>query len=272
MRSESYMYRVEVDLEYSTAELMAVVMAHELRDDDFGAVGAASEIPVCAMRLAQKTHAPNLWILYGGSGAVNSKAGRVVESTADYRNLAGAEYRAPLQDIIDFEYNGGFTFGFLGGMQIDQYGDVNMVCIGDYAKPKVRGPGVVGSIFMSSFRRVILYVQHHNANLFVPKVDFVSGPGVNRGLPRDRYRPSWSEGPVSVVTPIAVMDFNSPDKRMRLRSVHPGHTAEEVQSKTGFPLALDGAVPQTSEPAAEELRILREEIDTTGVLKRLIKA
>lgn len=250
---------------------MAVVMAHELRDDDFGAVGAASEIPVCAMRLAQKTHAPNLWYLYGGSGAVNSKATSVVESTADYRNLVGAEYRAPLQDIIDFEFNGSFTVGFLGGMQIDQYGNVNMVCIGDYAKPTVRGPGAVGTVFTSSFRRVILYVQHHNAKLFVPKVDFVSGPGVPRGDARERYRPRWSQGPVLVVTPLAVMDFATPDARMRLRSVHPGRTVEEVQSMTGFELAVQGSVPVTEEPTGDELRMLREEIDTSGVLQRLIR-
>lgn len=249
---------------------MAVVMSHELRDDDFGAVGAASQIPVCAMRLAQKTHAPNLWYLYGGSGAVNSKAKAVVESTADYRNLIGSEYRAPLQDIIDFEFSGKFTVGFLGGMQIDQYGNVNMVCIGDYAKPAVRGPGTVGTVFTSSFRRVVLYVQHHNAKLFVPKVDFVSGPGVARDPALDRYRPRWSEGPVLVVTPLAVMDFATADRRMRLRSVHPGHTIEEVQAQTGFELAVEGSVATTMQPTREELRIIREEIDTTGVLQRLI--
>jgi len=255
---------------FTPAELMAVVMSHELRDDDFGAVGAASQIPVCAMRLAQRTHAPNLWYLYGGSGAVNSKAKSIVESTADYRNLIGAEYRAPLQDIIDFEYSGEFTVGFLGGMQIDQYGNVNMVCIGDYAKPVVRGPGTVGSIFTSSFRRVILYVQHHNPRLFVPKVDFVSGPGVARNAAIDRYRPRWSEGPVVVVTPLAVMDFQTPDRRMRLRSVHPGQTVEAVQAQTGFALAVEGRVPTTAEPTEQELRIIREEIDTSGVLRHLV--
>ncbi|MSQ53386.1 MAG: hypothetical protein EXR28_16060 [Betaproteobacteria bacterium] len=257
-------------MEYTAAELMAVVMSKEMRDDDFGAVGAASEIPVCAMRLAQKTHAPNLWYLYGGSGAINSKAKSIVESTADYRNLIGAEYRAPLQDIIDFEYSGKFTVGFLGGMQIDQYGNVNMVCIGDYAKPTVRGPGTVGTIFTSSFRRVILYVQHHNPRLFVPKVDFVSGPGVSRNAAIDRYRPRWSEGPVVVVTPLAVMDFNTADKRMRLRSVHPGHTVEEVQKQTGFALVAEGNIPTTLAPTAEELRVIRAEIDTTGVLQRVL--
>lgn len=258
-------------MECSVAELMAVAMSHELRDDDFGAVGAASQIPVCAMRLAQRTHAPNLWYLYGGSGAVNSKSKTLVESAADYRNLFGAEYRAPLMDIIDFEFSGRFTVCFFGGMQIDQYGNVNMVCIGDYAKPLVRGPGTVGTVFTSSFRRVVLYVQHHNPRLFVRKVDFLSGPGFPREAAIERYRPSFSAGPVSVVTPLAVMDFNTPDKRMRLRSVHPGRTVDEVQSQTGFELAVNEDVPTTTGPTPEELRIIREEIDTTGVLRRLIE-
>lgn len=257
-------------MDCTAAELMAVVMSHELRDDDFGAVGAASQIPVCAMRLAQKTHAPNLWYLYGGSGAVNSKAKMVVESAADYRNLLGAEYRAPLMDIIDFEFSGKFTVGFLGGMQIDQYGNVNMVCIGDYAKPAVRGPGTVGTVFTSSFRRVVLYVQHHNPKLFVRKVDFLSGPGVATDAALARYRPRWSEGPVVVVTPLAVMDFRTSDGRMRLRSVHPGHTMEDVQAQTGFELVVDSSVPATTQPTKDELRIIREEIDTTGVLRRLV--
>ncbi len=257
-------------MDHSVAELMACVIAHELRDDDFGAVGAASQIPVCAMRLAQRTHAPNLWFLYGGSGAVNSKATQLVESAADYRNLTGAEYRAPLQDIIDFEFTGRFTVLCFGGMQIDRYGNVNMACIGPYERPAVRGPGTVGLVFMASVGRVILYVQHHDARLFVPRVDFVSGPGFGQGPQRAKLRRPWAQGPVVVVTPLAVMDFATPDRRMRLRSVHAGHTTAEVQERTGFDLVASGEASQTAPPTAEELRIIREEIDTGGVLRRLI--
>jgi glutaconate CoA-transferase subunit B len=257
-------------MDYSVAELMAVTMSHELRDDDFGAAGAASQIPVCAMRLAQKTHAPNLWFLYGGSGAVNSQAPMLLESAADFRNLQGAEYRAPLADIIDFEFTGRFSLIFFGGMQIDRYGNVNMCCIGDYEKPAVRGPGSVGLAFTGSVKRVILYVQHHDPRLFVRKVDFVSGPGHLQDPETDQYRPKWATGPQVCVTPLAVMDFDTPDRRMRLRSVHPGHTVKEVREKTGFELVVDGDVAETPPPTADEIRIIREEIDTQGVLRKLI--
>jgi glutaconate CoA-transferase subunit B len=252
--------------DYTISELMAAAIARELTDDDFAAVGTASQIPICALRLAQRTHAPNLWFLYGGSGAINSKAESLVEMAADYRNLAGAEYRAPLQDIIDFEFTGRFTTLFLGGMQIDQYGNMNMVAIGPYDHPKVRGPGTVGLAFTASVRKVFVYVQHHDPRLFVQKVDFVSGAGHN--APEvERYRQPWAQGPVWVITPMAVMDFETLDRRMRLKSVHPGFSVADVQAKTGFELAVSGEVPQTAPPTTEQIRIIRE-IDTSGVLQR----
>jgi len=254
-------------MDYSNAELMAAAIARELRDDDFAAVGTSAQIPICALRLAQRTHAPNLWFLYGGSGALNSKAESLVEMAADYRNLAGAEYRTPLQDILDFELTGRFTVLFLGGMQIDQYGNMNMVAIGDYDRPKVRGPGTVGLAFTASVQRTFIYVQHHDPRLFVKKVDFISGRGHSGPEELARYRPRWAQGPTRVITPLAMMDFDTPDRRMRLRSVHPGHSVDEVQMKTGFELAITGEVPQTEPPSAEQLRIIRE-IDTSGVLRR----
>jgi glutaconate CoA-transferase subunit B len=257
----------ENTMDFSTAELMAVAISRELRDDDFTAVGTASHIPLCGIRLAQRTHAPNLWFLYGGSGAVNSKARRLVEMAADFRNLEGAEYRTPLQDIIDFEFTGRFTCLFLGGMQIDQYGSMNMVAIGDPAGKHIRGPGTVGLAFTATIPRTLVYVQHHDPRLFVKKVDFVSGRGHDGGPEMARYRQPWCKGPTWVITPLATMDFETPDRRMRLRSVHPGHTLEEVQDKTGFELAVTGPVPLTEAPSAEQLRIIRD-IDVDGVLRR----
>lgn len=256
---------------YSTAELMATAIAREMRDDDFAAIGTASEIPLCGIRLAQKTHAPNMWFIYGGCGALNSKNPKLVEMAADFRNLTGAEYRAPLADLIDFEFTGRFSVLCFGGMQIDQYGNVNITSIGDYAHPKVRAPGTIGLPFMGSVKRTVLYVQHHHPRLFVPKVDFVSGPGFVRDPALQRYRRPWAAGTSALITPLAVLDFETPDRRMRVRSVHPGQTAESVQAATGFELVVDaGAVPVTPEPTAEQLEIIRREIDTTGVLQGLI--
>jgi glutaconate CoA-transferase subunit B len=256
-------------MDYTNAELMATAISKELRDDDFAAVGTSAQIPICAMRLAQRTHAPNLWFLYGGSGAINSKARALVEMAADFRNLEGAEYRAPLSDVLDFELSGRFTLLFLGGMQVDQYGNMNMVGIGPYDRQIARGPGTVGLAFNACVQRVLIYLGHHNPRLFVKKVDFMSGRGHSGPEELAKYRPAWAKGPVCVVTPLAVMDFETPDRRMRLRSVHPGHTVEQVQAQTGFELAITGPVPQTEAPSAEELRIIRE-IDSSGVLRKTV--
>jgi glutaconate CoA-transferase subunit B len=147
---------------------------------------------------------------------------------------------------------------------------MNMVCIGDYAHPRVRGPGTVGLTFMSSFCRVLIYLHHHNPRIFVPQVDFLSGPGFGDPEALARYRPPWAQGPALVVTPLAVLDCATPDRRLRLRSVHAGHTVEEVAAQTGFPLALPDSVPTTPPPTAEELRIIRDDLDPDGVLRRLI--
>lgn len=252
--------------DFSVSELMAAAISRELRDDDFAAVGTASHIPLCGLRLAQRTHAPNLWFLYGGSGALNSKAPALVEMAADYRNLEGAEYRTPLADIIDFEFTGRFTVLFLGGMQIDRYGNMNMVAIGDYASPKVRGPGTVGLAFTASVQRTFIYVQHHDPRLFVEKVDFISGRGHSGPDEVNAFRRPWAQGPTYVISPLGVFDFDTPDRRMRLRSYHPGHSVAAVQAKTGFELAVAADAGPTAPPTAEELRIIRE-IDSGGVLR-----
>ena len=106
--------------------------------------------------------------------------------------------------------------------------------------------------------------------MFIEKVDFVSGPGHPSDPEILANRPKWATGPQVCVTPLAVMDFNTPDQRMRLRSVHPGHTVDEAREKTGFDLVCDGDIPETPGPTDEELRIIREEIDTDGVLPGLI--
>jgi len=256
-----------MSMDFSVSELMAAAISRELRDDDFAAVGTASHIPLCGLRLAQRTHAPNLWFLYGGSGALNSKASELVEMAADYRNLEGAEYRTPLADIIDFEFTGRFSVLFLGGMQIDKYGNMNMVAIGDYAKPRVRGPGTVGLAFTASVQRTFVYVQHHDPRLFVEKVDFVSGRGHSGPDELAAWRRPWAQGPTYLISPLGIFDFETPDGAMRLRSYHPGQSVESVQAKTGFKLAVAPNVGPTPAPTAEELRIIRE-IDAGGVLRQ----
>lgn len=253
------------------AEIMAVVLAREVRDGELNAVGAASQIPMAAIKLAKATHAPNADWFCGGSGAINSTLPTLLDSAADYRNLFGAEYRNSMEDVVDLEMRGRTDAVYYGGIQVDKYGNINMVCVGDYENPKMRGPGSVGLALAGSFGRTYIYLQHHDPRILVDKVDFISGPGHMDGSGlREEMALETSKGPCLLVTPLCVMDFADESRRARLISTHPGVTVDEVLEKTGFePLALD-PVPETEPPTDEELRILREEIDHEGVLRRLI--
>lgn len=252
----------------TAAEWMACVMARQLRDGDVVGLGAASQIPMAAVKLARAMHAPNLWWLCGGSGAVNSELPLLLDSAADYRNLFGAEYRYGMEDAVDFQMRGRATVAFLGGIQVDRFGNLNMVCVGDYRNPKLRGPGSVGLTFSPCFGRVHVFLQHHDARVLVDKVDFVSGPG--HSPERHKWTIPTSTGPEFIVTPLAVFDFKTGNRQARLAAVRSGVTVEEVLARTGFEPALAQPVIETEAPSDEELRLLRTKIDRNGVLRRII--
>ncbi|OGA02031.1 MAG: hypothetical protein A3I00_06425, partial [Betaproteobacteria bacterium RIFCSPLOWO2_02_FULL_64_12] len=175
------------------AELMACVFARNIADGELAALGAASQVPMAAVKLARRMHAPNLSWLCGGSGAINSELPLLLESAADYRNLFGAEYRYSMEDAVDLQMRGRPDIVFLGGIQVDRFGNINMVCVGDYRNPRMRGPGSVGLPFAASFRKSFIYLQHHDPRLLVEKVDFVSGPG--HSPDRDKWAVPSSGGP-----------------------------------------------------------------------------
>ena len=156
-------------------------------------------------------------------------------------------------------------------MQIDQFGNVNLVCVGPYEKPKLRGPGTVGLEFAGCVKEVVYFFRSQTKHSFVPKVDFISAFGYGSG-PGSRTQAGLSEncGPKLVVTNLAVMDFDEQSRRMRLRSLHPGVSLDEVKENTAFELVLSADVVETKLPTAEELSLLRNEIDRGGRLRTLI--
>jgi len=252
---------------------MAITLSRYYKGELLGGVGAYSQIPLAAIQIARQTHNPNLWWFSGGSLSINPKFEEMADSAADFKNTLSPEHVARMEDLVAYElglWRKRPTVAALGGMQIDKYGNANMVCIGDYRKPKVRGPGTVGLVFTAHFSKIYYYVHHHTPKIFVEKVDFISGPGFSETRSKN-VRPHC-EGPSLVITPIAVMGFDffdEPIKTMYLKSVHPGHTAEEVMAKTGFNLSLPkGGVPETDPPTEEEIGTLRK-VDPKGILKKL---
>jgi len=264
---------------YSMAELMAILLARMAagEDESAGGGGANQLISLAGNRLAQVTAAPNVWLFTGGAGVYNGKFDRLPIGTWDSRCGYWAECKIPLPDIADGGTRGvngreptrikRVGAGGLGGIQVDKYGNINMIGIGSPGHLKVRGPGTVGTLWLGSGPTNI-FVQHHNKRLFVEKVDFISGAGWLSGGDSRHKVLNGRDGPQYVWTPICVCDFTEDEHRMRLASVHPGYTVDDVVANTGFELVIPETVPTTTPPTDWELEQLRTKVDRDGVLRR----
>jgi glutaconate CoA-transferase subunit B len=256
--------------EHTIDELMVVTLAREFGNDTRAFNGAVSFVPVCAYLLARKTHAPDLvWAASSIAVDADPKHG-IAESTLSDGLWDGATMLC--NSAYDFwayaqgqRYN---TFAFRGA-QMDAYGNVNNTVIGPYDAPKVRLPGGGGMADLGCMLpRIYLWATMHDARTFVEKMDFRSGLGWGDGGDH-RERLGLSGGPQLCVTNLCVFDFEPESKRMRLRSLNPGVSAEQVQEATGFEVLVpDGEIPETAPPTEQELRILREEVDPTGARLR----
>ncbi|MEE8448750.1 MAG: CoA synthetase [Thermodesulfobacteriota bacterium] len=248
-------------MNYTVKELMVTVLARELNDNEVGYVGAAAAIPLMACLLAQRTHAPGL-ILSGL--VVNPRAEVLFPSAFDYRYLTRAEAWADCWDIF-VESERGVDFMFYSGIQIDQRGNVNLNRVGPKSQPRLQGPGMGNSALGINCRRFYIYHARHRKETFVPEVDFISVPGtLVNGRPRAELA-VYGRGPELCVTPLAVMGFEE-GGTMRVKSIHPGVTWEQLQQNTGFPLDSPSTPSVTGQPTEEEISVLRG-IDRTGLLR-----
>ena len=264
---------------FSMAELMAILLARMAagEHESVGGGGANGGIPLAGNRLAQVTAAPNLWLFTGGAGVYNGKFDTLPLGTWDPRCGHGAECKIYIADVVDGGTKGQngadpqrirrTGSGGFGGIQVDRYGNVNMIGIGPHPRLKVRGPGTVGTIWMGSASHNII-VEHHNTRVFVERVAYISGAGWLTGGDSRHETLNGREGPQYCWSPICVLDFTEDDHRMRLASVHPGYTVADVVANTGFDLVVPEAVPITTPPSEFELQALRTQVDRDGVLRQ----
>jgi glutaconate CoA-transferase subunit B len=245
---------------YTLMELMVCAAAHLLEDNKTAVIGTGA--PLAAAMLAQKTHAPNLIILFE-AGSMAPIMEKLPISVAGSSTQTHAIMHSSMDDIMEACQRGMVDYTFLGGAQIDPYGNLNSTMIGDdYYHPKVRLPGSGGANDLASLCWKTVTIMPHDRRKFVPKVDFITTPGYLSGPgAREAAGLPPHSGPFKVISTLAVMGFDAATKRMQVESLHPGVTREEVTANTGFELLFVAPLPVTAEPTDNELEILREQVD-----------
>jgi glutaconate CoA-transferase subunit B len=249
---------------YNSTELMACAASRVLEDGKSVFVGTG--LPIIASMLAQRTHAPNLLVVFE-AGGVGPRIPAIPISVGDSRTFYKAIMAASMDYVMSCAQLGHIDYGFLGAAQIDAYGNLNTTCIGSQAQPKTRLPGSGGANDLGSLCHRTIVLMRQDTRKFVERLDYLttpgylSGPGAREkvGLPRNT-------GPYRVITQLGVMGFDEASKRMTLVSTHPGVSVEDVVTNTGFKLVLPDNVPITVEPSEKELLLLRERLDPNKIV------
>ncbi len=255
---------------YSTKELMACWLSRDLADGEYAAVGANFPIPRAAVLLAHLAHGPNMKV---GMGAFNVNLQGVdhvmsLRYFSDFWPVQWAESASffPL-DLLSIHKLDVF---FVSGIQIDVYGNTNLIGISDKQKSfKFRGPGSIGTATLATLaRRYYIVTEHHSPRLFVEKCDRISAMGFGDGTPGLRQKLGLpGAGPKYCITPLCVFDFSPTTRKMRLGSLHPGVGLNQVINNTGFKIDIPEDIGETRPPTSAELEILRNRIDREGLLR-----
>ncbi len=245
-------------VDYTASELMTVNAARMLRNGDVVFVGVG--LPNLACNLAQRTHAPELLMIYE-AGVVGARPARLPLSIGDPTLVSGSSLVCSMYDIFTlYLQRGNVDVGFLGGAQIDRFGNINATVIGNYEHPKVRLPGSGGSMEIAAWANRCYIITPHQKRRFPERVDFATSAGFLNGRSERQAAGVRGGGPEAVVTNLGIL---TPDEtgEMILSFLHPGVAVEQVQANTGWPLKLAEDLQVTQAPTEQELRILREELD-----------
>lgn len=246
---------------YSSSELMTINSSRLLRDGDVVFVGVG--LPNLACNLARRTHAPNLVMIYE-AGVIGAKPARLPLSIGDPTLVSGALAVCSMYDIFAlYLQRGNIDVGFLGGAQIDRYGNINATVIGDYHNPKVRLPGSGGSMEIAAWANRCYIMTSHQKRRFPEKVHFRTSAGFLGGRHERESANLRGAGPQAVVTDLGILKPDD-DGELTLTALHPDATIEEARANTGWDLKVAPQVTITEPPTQEELRILKE-LDPTGI-------
>ena len=251
---------------FTVDEILTVLMAREVRNDDVMIVGVATPMVWAAFTLAKLTHAPNAIYHYIMGNTFVYEARQVsllyleMNTARAYRFQNSGE--CTLESLPSEKLT---TIEWFRPAQIDQYGNTNNICIGDWNQPKIRLPGCAGIADFSMFysRGSFLYTPRHNTRTFVPKIDFISGVG----FPDGKQSICGGSGPQCVITNLGHLIFDDVTKRMKIGTIHPGVDLETVKNSTGFDLIIPDDLKETKPPSEREIKFLREKVDPLEIRK-----
>jgi glutaconate CoA-transferase subunit B len=245
--------------DYKPAELLICTASRLMNDNTTAFIGTG--IPMLAASLAQRMHAPNLVAIFefGGTGAIFEELPLAVGGQSTFHRAIAA---AGICDVMETAQRGFIEYGFLGGAQIDPYGNLNSTVIGEFERPKVRLPGSGGGNDVGSHCWQTIAIMRHDKRRFVEKLDFLTTPGYLNG-PGSREAAGLppGTGPYRVVSNLAILGYHPQSKRMMLLATQPGVSVEEIIDNTGFDLVIAEQVESNHPPTSEELQILRQEVD-----------
>lgn len=241
---------------YTSAEMMTVAAARALRNEDICFVGIG--LPSVACNLARLTHAPKLTLVYE-SGTLDTRPEVLPLSIGDGELCETALSTVPVPEMFQYWLQGGrITVGFLGGAQVDRYGNLNSTVIGPYARPKVRLPGSGGATEIATGCGRIFIVMPQGQRTFVETLDFQTSLGHGPTGRERRALGVTTDGPTLIVTDLCTMRPNAETNEFEVATLHPGVTRDKVEEQTGWPIRFAARVEGTPPPTADELRTLRD--------------
>ena len=252
--------------EYTLADLMTVAASREVNDNEV--VFAGTGMPMIAIMLAQRTHAPNLKLIFE-AGTFDGRPNVIPTSVGDPRCEGGASRASGLCEAFSIAQRGYVDLGFLGGAEVDEYGNVNTTAIGNYLDPNLRLTGSGGNPDINSFARRTVFIMVHEARRFTRNVSYITSPGwrvkkwpsgefVHR---RELYGSAFRGGPSAVISTAGVFRFDEDTGRMYLDTYHPGKTPEEIKGLCQFDLDISRVKGETAPPNYDELHIIHEVLD-----------
>ena len=253
---------MDKSLNYTSSELMTINAARLLRDGDVVFVGVG--LPNLACNLARRTHAPNLVMIYE-AGVIGAQPVRLPLSIGDPTLVSGALSVCSMYDIFTlYLQRGNIDVGFMGGAQIDRFGNINATVIGDYNQPKVRLPGSGGSMEIAAWANRCYIITPHQKRRFPEQVDFRTSAGFLNGRTERDAACLRGGGPQAVVTNLCILEPDD-NGELTLTALHPGIEVEQARENTGWDLKVAPQLQITQPPSADELTILREDLDPQGI-------